>query len=395
MQNMNEELLSYKPIDMDDVEKKIGTIPEDIKNAFEMYNKALRDINNKNEDIAIIELKKAVSIYPAFYEAMNLMGICYMRMDDEENARRMFSKIIQMDDNSIRALRYLEQMDGNVISEEKRTKVKTFKDKPKNNTSAASWLVSGFSPEKNSPYYFKYILGFVLGILSICLLWLIVPENAPISINMAKPVINETQVNSLKAEIGSLSQQLADAHAALEKTRETEKQLQDQMNQYTKWSAKLRDLQKLADEGKYREVVIEIEKNLAGLELPKAIESEIITLNNACKPKSVKQFYDFARELYNKNAKTQSLEAYLQCANEYRTAIQIIEDAEKKPQNMAEIYYYGGKAISLSQFPSKAEANQEALRCFKAVISAAPNTKIASSAQSRINDINAGKTIKH
>ncbi|MCX7772860.1 MAG: hypothetical protein N2376_07085, partial [Clostridia bacterium] len=71
MLSISEELTNFKPINIENVEQKIGKIPEDMRNAIDMYNKALEDIANKNEDMAIIALKKAVALYPAFYEAMN------------------------------------------------------------------------------------------------------------------------------------------------------------------------------------------------------------------------------------------------------------------------------------------------------------------------------------
>ena len=111
MLNISEELSNFKTINVESLERKIGTIPDDMKNAIDLYNQALEDICGKNEDIAVIALKKAISIYPEFYEAMNLMGVCYDSMGDEENARTMFNRVIQMDDSSIRAARYLEQMD--------------------------------------------------------------------------------------------------------------------------------------------------------------------------------------------------------------------------------------------------------------------------------------------
>ena len=98
MFDVKEELKHFQPIDMD--------------NAIELYNKALEDVAGRNEDMAVIALRKAVSIYPAFYEAMNLMGVCYVRMGEEESARAMFKKVIEMDDNSIRAQRYLDILDG-------------------------------------------------------------------------------------------------------------------------------------------------------------------------------------------------------------------------------------------------------------------------------------------
>ena len=78
MLDINEELSKFEFIDVESVEEKIGRIPDDMKNAIDLYNKALDDLKSKNEDIAIIALKKAIAIYPAFM-AMNPMGICFLR----------------------------------------------------------------------------------------------------------------------------------------------------------------------------------------------------------------------------------------------------------------------------------------------------------------------------
>lgn len=112
MFDIKEEMKHFKPIDLINLRQKLGQIPEDMQNAIELYNKALEDVASRNEDMAIIALKKAIAIYPAFYEAMNLMGVCYESLGDEENARIMFSKVIEMEDSSIRAQQYLDRLDG-------------------------------------------------------------------------------------------------------------------------------------------------------------------------------------------------------------------------------------------------------------------------------------------
>jgi tetratricopeptide (TPR) repeat protein len=399
MLNVREELSSFKSIDIETLEQKLGKIPEDMKQAIDLYNKAVEDVSNKNEDMAIIALKKAVAIYPAFYEAMLLMGVCYAAEDQEDEARAMFSKVIKMDDSSIRASRYLDELDGKIPAPD--TKGKSFKarSKPQKESTVASWLKRGLGPEKKSPYYLKYVVGVVIGVLIMCLVWLAVPVDKPIVIDIkglfSKTTDQSGQVKQLQEEVLTLNTRLDEALTALQKARETEKQLQDQMDQYVKWSAILRDLQNLADQGKYKEVVIEIEKNLAGLTLPAEIEKEIIALNNLCKPKAIKQFYDSAKKAYDGNAKAKSLEVYQQAANDYAMAIRIMEELGEEPSFRSELYYYGGKAIALSESPSKEEANQEAIRCFKAVISNFPGSKLASYAQARINEIEAGIAIKH
>lgn len=398
MLNINEELTKYELIDVKNVEEKIGIIPDDVKNAIGLYNKALDDLKSNNEDIAIIALKKAIAIYPAFYEAMNLMGICYLSLDDEDSARRLFNKVIKMEDNSLRASNYLDKLDGKIPNEgiENNARNKKFK---KVATDTASWLRSGVSPEKNSPYYIKYILGFLFGIILLSIIWILVPASSPINIEFGglfkKVESVSPQIEKLEKEKVELADRLKDANEALKKSTDNEKKLQTQIEEYAYWSEILRNLQKLADEGDYKNVVIQIERDLLGLEKPEEIEAEINALNNECKPKAVSQFYESGREIYRSNSNSKSLEIYQEAASEFRMAIGIIEELDLKPNILINVYYYGGKAIALSQYPSEEEAEKEALHCFRVVTEVAPRSEMASYAWGRINDIESGKTIKH
>ncbi len=398
MLNIKEELSRYELIDVKSVEEKIGIIPDDMKNAIDLYNKALDDLRSDNEDIAIIALKKAIAIYPAFYEAMNLMGICYLSLDDEYNARRMFNKVIKMEDNSLRASNYLDKLDGKISDGDSNNNARQKKYK-KAATETVSWLKSGLSPERSNPYYIKYILGFLLGFFTLVLVWILVPASSPININLdnifKKTESVSPQIEKLEKEKTELTNRLKDANEALKKSTDKEKELQSQIEQYAYWSEILRDLQKLADEGKYKDVVIQIERDLSGLEKPADIAAEISALNDECKPKAVTQFYEAGREIYKSNSNAKSVETYQEAASEYRMAIGIIEELDLKPNILTSVYYYGGKAIALSQYPSKEEAEQEALRCFRTVTEVAPRSEMASYAWGRINDIEAGRTIKH
>jgi len=397
MLDIKEELSRFEFIDVVNVEEKIGKIPDDIKNAIDLYNKALEDLRNGNEDIAIIALKKAIALYPAFYEAMNLMGICYLKLDDEEKARSMFNKVIQMDDNSIRASRYLDQLDGKISTDE----VSAGKSKRAGRAgSVAEWVKIGISPEKsNPPYYLKYILGALVGILAMCLVWIAVPESSPIRIDLGnlfkRNADSSPQLKQLEAENLELTTRLNEANEALRQANETEKALNKKYQDYVSWSGILRDLQAMYYEGKYKDVVVKIERDYAGVEKPDDIAAAIGELNDKCKPRAVTQFYESAKSIYNSNEKNRSADVYREAADEFRMAIKIIEEMENKPSIAADTYYWGGKAVALSQYPSKEAAEEEALKYFNAVIEIAPRSSLASSARSRIRDIEEGRTIKH
>lgn len=388
MFDIKEEMNRFKPIDIKSLRQRLGQIPEDMQNAIELYNKALEDVASHNEDMAIIALRKAIAIYPAFYEAMNLMGVCYESLGDEENARIMFTKIISMDDNSIRAQQYLNRMDG--VDDGK-----TSGSKKREKSPVAAWLRRGLSPEKAAPFYLKYILGFVIGVIAMGVLWLLMPADKPL-INITSKVDGEQQIQVLKEDNDRLNQIINELKASLEEASRKESGLRDEMDLYREGSKTLRELDKLYTEGKYRDVIVEFEK-MNGLPIHPEIESEIMMLYDASKPKAIGQIYESARGIYNSNATNKSKEVYKQAADEFRLAIRLLGEVkeEDRPGSILQIYYYAGKAIALSEYPSKDEAREEAIGCFNTIIEISPNSDYANYSRLRINEIEAGRNIKH
>lgn len=389
MYNFKEEIQNFKPIDLMSLKQKLGQIPEDMQSAIEMYNKAIEDVEGHNEDMAIIALKKAVAIYPAFYEAMNLMGVCYEILEDAENARKMFNKVIQMDDSSIKAAEYLDKLDGRDDS-----KAKTYRNN-KNRSERpqiVSWIGNGLSPEKAAPYYLKYILGFAAGLIVMAVLWLASPANKPL-FKFEQKIDGSEQLNGLITENETLNQRLTEAMTGLATAEQTQTGLRDEMDQYKEWSKTLRGLEALAAEGKYRDVIVEVGK-LDGLSIPTDIQNEITALNDSCKPKAISQIYDSAKKIYDGNSKNKSKDVYKQAATEFSLAISIMEQVQEKPDNMLQIYYFGGKAIALSEYPSKDEANTEAIRCLNSIIALDSSSQYAYYAQFRLDEINSGRPVK-
>jgi TolA-binding protein len=111
--NLKQEILNYSSINLKSLAADEAEIPDGIKNSITLYNKAIESIRTDNEDIAIIELKKAISMNPNFHEAMNLLGICYSHTKEYVKAAETFEKVIAAENNSIKALKYLGLMNSN------------------------------------------------------------------------------------------------------------------------------------------------------------------------------------------------------------------------------------------------------------------------------------------
>jgi len=107
MVDINQELQYYQPIDVDKLSGENAAIPDNIRNSIILYNKAIESLRISSEDIAVIELKKAVSMNPSFYEAINLLGICYLLIEDFAKAELMFERVALAEANGINAFRYL------------------------------------------------------------------------------------------------------------------------------------------------------------------------------------------------------------------------------------------------------------------------------------------------
>jgi tetratricopeptide (TPR) repeat protein len=110
--NLKQELEKFPAIDLKNVLDINPSISDNIKNSIVLYNKALESLKIDSEDIAIIELKKAIALNPDFHEAMNLLGLCYSYVKDYTKAIDIFEKVVAAENNSVQAIRYLSQLNS-------------------------------------------------------------------------------------------------------------------------------------------------------------------------------------------------------------------------------------------------------------------------------------------
>ena len=83
---------------------------EQLKDSISMYNQALLYMNQKNDDLAIIQLKKAVELNPNFINAQNLLCLAYLKTNDNENALIWAQKALNIDNGNILAKKYLSEL---------------------------------------------------------------------------------------------------------------------------------------------------------------------------------------------------------------------------------------------------------------------------------------------
>ena len=87
------EIQKVHPINLKEIELNQYRIDDDAKKAIILYNAAIGYIKKGNSDLAINDLKKALSYNKDFTEAIKLMGLCYVIMKEYRKEEKTFKKL--------------------------------------------------------------------------------------------------------------------------------------------------------------------------------------------------------------------------------------------------------------------------------------------------------------
>lgn len=91
--NFEMEIKKINPINIKEMELNRYKIDDDIKKSIILYNSAIGEIKKSNFELAINDLKKALSYNKGFSDAIKLIGLCYVSMKRYRNAEKIFKKL--------------------------------------------------------------------------------------------------------------------------------------------------------------------------------------------------------------------------------------------------------------------------------------------------------------
>lgn len=94
---------------------------ESITSTIKKYNNALELCYQESPDLAIIQLKKVLSMNPRYVQAHLLLALLYINEGEYEKARREVERTLKIDCNNTIALRYSKEIDFNLYPTEDRS----------------------------------------------------------------------------------------------------------------------------------------------------------------------------------------------------------------------------------------------------------------------------------
>lgn len=146
-----------------------------------MYNKALEYLKNGSDDLAIIQLKKALDINPEFIDACNLMTLCCIDEKNYSRANQFIDTVLNKDCRNPFALSYRNHISNlsNNKGMRKIEKVQNSKQpslSPSKKTDSAPPLPRYKRHEKNNSFIeqkvvFSFFAGIGITLLVIFVLW--------------------------------------------------------------------------------------------------------------------------------------------------------------------------------------------------------------------------------
>lgn len=129
------------------------------------YNQALINAKQGSDDLAVLQLKRVISMNPRFVQALLLLALLYIKNCDYEKAKRCLAKVQKVDVSNVTALRYLEEIRLHTQSSDESAGGKSLDELP---TSMPIVPVSSYKEDKpNFAAFLMFFFGILIGVVVI------------------------------------------------------------------------------------------------------------------------------------------------------------------------------------------------------------------------------------
>jgi len=345
---------------------------EKLSSAVKRYNQALLHIQQGNEDLAAIQLKKAISLNPKFIKAIALLGLCYVKEDQLAKAQTTFQRILLIDKSNFMARKYLDSL-NNQSKDLGFDQAEQGDNENRNNEEQqgrySKYLAKGFDISNASWQQIVLVLGgAVIGFgLSA---FLITP-------GQTKDLKNENNnllesLNSLNAQYQELNSQYADESEA-KKSLQTEVETIKQELQIAKAATTEIDKIYQASNLKKANDILGAAKILVTIDATKVTQTEVKSLFDTL----VAETYTRAALMaYNQGFSLKDSQ-YQQAIDNFTLSLQLVQDASYSSNAL----YY--RAMSYLKLEDKVKAKQD----FNLLIEKYPNSNKISDAKYQLTQL--------
>lgn len=369
------ELNYFKAIDLEELVKGGEQIPDNIRNSIFLYNKAIESLRSGSEDIAIIELKKAVAMNPQFNEALNLLGVCYSYTGENEKAVEVFKRVLKSESNSVYAVKFMQRAGlGDVLPTEQKPRLRTDTQQDQKSAEPLKRIRDRKPDKKDKIVILKNKntismaiaagAGLAAGLLISLLISAAVPDPEPVQLPPKQEEI-DAAVNEAKDEFDKQYSELKSKYESLQNDWENAVKQAD----YYKASLRLYEVEDMADKREYQDAA-DMLLLMKTVEFRDAEKEKYDALYNKIMPQAAKSAYETGYKQYN--------------ARQYEDALKSFEKVKLyDPQysKMDAAMYYTGRCYQIMK------ETRSAIAVYQELADNYPASWYTRNAQVRLNEL--------
>ena len=217
---------------------------DSINTSLRKYNQALVYCQQKSYDLAIIQLKKVLSVNGKLLDGHLLLALLYMKTENPGRARAELKKVLAVDCTNTKALRYMQALDQQTVEEKPREE-----DSPKDAiayTRGNETIIQPVGVKDNSGFHavFNVVIGMVIGVAVMGLL--IMPAlqskksgelNKAVAEYSDQVDAKSATLDSLQAENDSLKKQNEEAAKAASEAADKVGSYEELLKAYASYSS--------------------------------------------------------------------------------------------------------------------------------------------------------------
>lgn len=204
---------------------------DSINQTIKKYNQALLYCRQDSTDLAVIQLKKVLSMNPKLVKAHQLLALLYIREGKYEQAKKTLRNAGKIDENNTTTLRYLKEVNRKLreMNPKKKKKDDLISYQSGNETII---MPANFKDNSAIQTIVNIVIGIALGVgITVFLLLPNIKQQAKSDANTALKAANDT-ISTKEQEISALENRVEDLTKEMEETAQASKGVETKMASY-------------------------------------------------------------------------------------------------------------------------------------------------------------------
>lgn len=355
---------------------KVQEVPgelEEINQAVKKFNLSLNYAAQNGEDMAIIQLKKAIAVHPTYVKAYQLLALLYLKTEQYTAARQVLRTAHKLDTTDDFTLRYMHEL--NQIRKNRTVK---FKENEKKDQQTVTYNIgnetiiqpvsTNFKERTGLHTVLNMLIGLVVGV---AVMWFLV-----------MPAVNSSRQKELNKQTVEFSDQIATQDAQISA-------LKKELEEYRSTSEESENAKATGESTQESyEIVMNIYKHYSDSDMSNAaMVEELIKVNpDSLGTIGLERYNEMTEKLYPKQCEKIYSEAKDNFdAENYKDAISKLTQVLQ----MDEGYGDGAAKLLLAQSYEKSGDKDQANALYQKLVEDYKDTDIATSAQAALDAQNA------